>query len=73
VGAAVVASALAAVEVVAGVVAAAMAADDGPNSTSKAKEATNNAVPVTMANPPSLCTTDRSISRDWDKVATSPL
>lgn len=54
-GVAAVAAALADVAVVAGVAAAATP-DDGPISTSKAKEAAKHAAPITTANPPSFCT-----------------
>jgi hypothetical protein len=64
VGAAVVVAVLAAVEVVAGVAAAATTPDDGPISTSNANEATKHAAPVATANSPSLCTADQSMRRD---------
>ena len=50
-----------AVELAMGVAAAATAPDDGPISTSDANAATNNAAPVTTANPPSFCTACRSM------------
>jgi hypothetical protein len=54
---------LIAVELVVGVATAA-AALDGPISTSNTNEATNHAIPVTTANPPSFCTTGQSMRRD---------
>jgi hypothetical protein len=59
-----VAAVLAAVEVAAGVAAAATAPDDGPISTSNANEATSSAAPVTTASPPSFCTACQSTRRD---------
>lgn len=52
-----------AVEVVAGVAAAATAPDDEPISTSNANEATSHAAPVATANLPSFCATGQSMRR----------
>jgi hypothetical protein len=49
---------------VAAVAAAATALADGPVSTSSANEATNQAAPVTAANPPTFRTAVRSMRRD---------